>query len=213
MNTGIGDAVNLGWKLAAVVGGRAHPSILDTYEPERIAFARTLVATTDWIFEIVVGRGLRSRMIRQVFFPTIAPLLLRFRAVRRAQFRLVSQTRIHYPDSPLSSGDVGKIRGGDRLPWLQDQDNFKPLDSLDWQIHVFGEPSNALRDLSTRRGLPVHSFDWNEEARSAGFARDAVYLVRPDGHVALALPGQEIQPLDRFSDEWLKPPIYNPSHH
>jgi len=47
MNTGIGDAVNLAWKLAAVVHGRADASLLDSYEPERIAFARRLVATTD----------------------------------------------------------------------------------------------------------------------------------------------------------------------
>ena len=47
MNTGIGDAVNLAWKLAAVLQGRADPSLLDSYEPERIAFARRLVATTD----------------------------------------------------------------------------------------------------------------------------------------------------------------------
>jgi hypothetical protein len=39
MNTGIGDAVNLAWKLAAVLRGRADPALLDTYEPERIAFA------------------------------------------------------------------------------------------------------------------------------------------------------------------------------
>jgi 2-polyprenyl-6-methoxyphenol hydroxylase-like FAD-dependent oxidoreductase len=37
MNTGIGDAVNLAWKLAAVLQGRADPSLLDSYEPERIA--------------------------------------------------------------------------------------------------------------------------------------------------------------------------------
>jgi 2-polyprenyl-6-methoxyphenol hydroxylase-like FAD-dependent oxidoreductase len=39
VNTGIGDAVNLAWKLAAVLQGRADPSLLDSYEPERIAFA------------------------------------------------------------------------------------------------------------------------------------------------------------------------------
>src|SRR6202007_2043974 len=50
MNTGIGDAVNLAWKLAAAVQGRAHASILDSYEQERIGFARTLVATTDRAF-------------------------------------------------------------------------------------------------------------------------------------------------------------------
>src|SRR5262249_10136916 len=42
MNTGIGDAVNLAWKLAAVLHGRADDRILDTYETERIAFARRL---------------------------------------------------------------------------------------------------------------------------------------------------------------------------
>ncbi len=39
MNTGIGDAVNLAWKLAAVLNGGAADSLLDTYEPERIGFA------------------------------------------------------------------------------------------------------------------------------------------------------------------------------
>ena len=50
MNTGIGDAVNLGWKLAQVLQDRADTSLLDTYEPERIAFARSLVSTTDRAF-------------------------------------------------------------------------------------------------------------------------------------------------------------------
>jgi 2-polyprenyl-6-methoxyphenol hydroxylase-like FAD-dependent oxidoreductase len=47
MNTGIGDAVNLAWKLAWVLQGRADKSLLDSYEPERISFARRLVETTD----------------------------------------------------------------------------------------------------------------------------------------------------------------------
>ena len=60
MNTGIGDAVNLAWKLADVVHGRAAASLLDTYEPERIAFARRLVATTDRAFTGVTSTA-RSR--------------------------------------------------------------------------------------------------------------------------------------------------------
>jgi 2-polyprenyl-6-methoxyphenol hydroxylase-like FAD-dependent oxidoreductase len=110
MNTGIGDAVNLAWKLAAVVGGRAAPILLDSYEPERIPFARSLVRTTDRIFEAVVGRGLFSRLVRSVFAPTILPIALRFKAARRAQFRLISQTRIAYPESPLSDGSAGAVR-------------------------------------------------------------------------------------------------------
>ena len=57
MNTGIGDAVNLAWKLAAVLQGRADSAILDTYEPERIAFARSLVATTDRAFQLMAGES------------------------------------------------------------------------------------------------------------------------------------------------------------
>src|SRR5207237_10306519 len=45
MNTGLGDAVNLSWKLAEVLKGNAPDSILDTYEVERIALAKKLVAT------------------------------------------------------------------------------------------------------------------------------------------------------------------------
>ncbi|HLZ79158.1 MAG TPA: FAD-dependent oxidoreductase, partial [Sphingomonas sp.] len=53
MNTGIGDAINLAWKLAAVLGGRASDTLLDSYQIERIAFARRLVSTTDRAFTMV----------------------------------------------------------------------------------------------------------------------------------------------------------------
>src|SRR5690349_14381896 len=45
MNTGIGDAINLAWKLPAVLAGHAPDKLLDSYEAERIGFARRLVAT------------------------------------------------------------------------------------------------------------------------------------------------------------------------
>jgi 2-polyprenyl-6-methoxyphenol hydroxylase-like FAD-dependent oxidoreductase len=47
MNTGIGDAVNLAWKLQTVLAGRAPDALLDTFEAERRAFAIRLVQTTD----------------------------------------------------------------------------------------------------------------------------------------------------------------------
>ncbi len=171
MNTGIGDAVNLAWKLAAVIQGRANPEILDTYESERIEFARALVKTTDRIFQAVVRGGLPGWMMRQVFLRRVIPLLLRSRAARTAQFRLVSQTRIAYPHSALSVGKGGRIGGGDRLPFLERPDNFKPLDSLDWQIHIFGSATDELKAISNQRRVPIHSFEYDSEAQSAGFAR------------------------------------------
>src|SRR5205807_4155103 len=57
MNTGIGDAINLAWKLAGVLGGRAPDTLLDSYEAERIGFARRLVATTDRVFSMATAEG------------------------------------------------------------------------------------------------------------------------------------------------------------
>jgi 2-polyprenyl-6-methoxyphenol hydroxylase-like FAD-dependent oxidoreductase len=64
MNTGIGDAVNLAWKLAMVLKEEAADNLLDTYEAERIVFARRLVSTTDRLFTIVTKRGLVARWVR-----------------------------------------------------------------------------------------------------------------------------------------------------
>src|SRR5207302_10545120 len=129
MNTGIGDAVNLAWKLAAVLHGRANASILDSYEPERIAFARRLVATTDQAFTGVTSSGAIARAMRLHIVPLLLPPLFALQAVRRYMFRTVSQTMVHYRGSSLSEGQAGAGPGGERLPWHKEPggtrtDNF-----------------------------------------------------------------------------------------
>lgn len=204
MNTGIGDAVNLAWKLASVIRGRASAAILDTYESERIAFARTLVSSTDRLFQYAVGSDLQATMIRSLFLRYIFPIALRFKKARRTQFKLVSQIRIHYRDtSALSTGAAGKIYGGDRLPWVESQNNYQSFASLDWQIHVYGKFTEALHALSARWNLPIQSFHFEEGAKSAGLTRDAVYLLRPDGHVALVETEQNAQKIETYLSRWL----------
>ncbi|HVK13731.1 MAG TPA: FAD-dependent monooxygenase [Gemmataceae bacterium] len=197
MNTGIGDAVNLAWKLAAVLRGRAVPEILDAYEAERLPFARSLVATTDRVFEAVVGKGFLARMVRSVIAPYALPFALGFSAVRRAQFRLVSQTRIAYRESPLSDG-AAVVRAGDRLPWVEGADNFAPLTSLDWQVHVYGTAAAGLRTFAAGVELPVHEWAWSDAARHAGLAENALYLVRPDGYIGLARGTQDVEALRSY---------------
>ena len=152
MNTGIGDAMNLAWKLAAVLHGRADASLLDSYEPERIAFARRLVATTDRAFTGVTSPGAIARRVRLHIVPLLLPLLFGFTAVRRLMFRTVSQTAVNYRASRLSEGRAGAVHGGDRLPWVKPtddgaKDNFAPLTSLDWQVHVYGDASPEIRHV------------------------------------------------------------------
>ena len=186
MNTGICDAVNLAWKLADVLRGRATDGVLDSYEPERIGFARRLVATTDRAFTLITSRGPIARRVRVQVVPRVFPLLVRSRAVRRLMFRTISQTVITYRDSPLSTGRAGRVSGGDRLPWVPGIDNFAPLASLSWQVHVYGEAPAALAAACEVRGLPLHTFGWHGDIRRTGLLRNAMYLVRPDGYVALA---------------------------
>ena len=191
MNTGIGDAVNLAWKLASVLKEPSSESLLDSYEPERIAFARRLVATTDRAFTAVISSGAWARFVRTKVLPALAPVAFRVPLVRRFAFRTVSQIAVNYRGSPLSAGAAGSVHGGDRLPWVRvgqdaDESNFAHLRSLDWQIHIYGNAAPNIHAFSARQKIPLHVFAWSSAMNAAGLRRDAVYLVRPDGYVGLA---------------------------
>jgi 2-polyprenyl-6-methoxyphenol hydroxylase-like FAD-dependent oxidoreductase len=204
MNTGIGDAVNLAWKLAAVLQGHADDQLLDTYEPERIAFAQRLVATTDQAFTGVTSSTATARLLRLHVVPLVLPPLLRLRPFRRLAFRTISQTAIHYRESALSTGHAGAVRGGDRLPWVplgpagRRVDNFAALASLEWQVHVYGDPVPEVRALCAERNLTLHEFRWQPAMRRVGLRRNALYLVRPDGYVGLATSKQSALALDAY---------------
>jgi hypothetical protein len=187
MNTGIGDAVNLAWKLAAVLHGRADAAILDSYEMERIGFANRLVATTDQAFTGVTSPGPIARTLRLHILPFLVPSLFAFRTTRRFMFRTVSQTAVNYRGSTLSQGRAGRLHGGDRLPWVKtsSNDNYMPLRSLDWQVHVYGDAKPEIRALCEQRRLPLHVLGWRREMGRSGLRRDAVYLVRPDGYLTV----------------------------
>ena len=206
MNTGIGDAVNLAWKLAAVLGNRADASLLDTYEPERIAFARRLVATTDQAFTGVTSAGAFARLVRLHIVPILFPLITRLSSLRRLMFRTVSQTSVNYRGSSLCEGRAGRVHGGDRLPWVKvkvngvDEDNFARLTSLDWQVHVYGDAAPTLQAMCDARRLPLHTFPWRSDMGRAGLQRNAGYLVRPDGYVGVADPRGSAKTIASYLD-------------
>ena len=118
MNTGIGDAINLAWKLAAVLAGHAPDKLLDSYEAERIGFARRLVATTDRVFSFVTADGRLAEIIRTRIAPVLLPAVTAFDVAREFLFRTVSQITLNYRGGPLSGGAAGHVHGGDRLPWV-----------------------------------------------------------------------------------------------
>ena len=210
MNTGIGDAINLAWKLAAVLKEEAPEELLDSYETERIAFARKLVKTTDQLFTVATAEGRIADIIRTRLLPLVIPTVTKVGAAREWLFRTVSQLMINYRDSELSTGKAGDVHGGDRLPWVKTADNYGPLREPTWQVHVYGSASAELTQWCQTRHLPLHVFEWRDAHAAVGFAQNALYLVRPDTYVGLAeVSGSpeaiEVYFKDRGWDGWLAP--------
>ena len=162
------------------------------------------MATTDRAFTALVGESLASEFTRRILAPLVFGVVTRFSLGRHAIFRTISQTRIHYPDSPLSEDAAGDVHGGDRLPWTAAPaaDNFAPLRSLDWQAHVYGEVDKDFEAGCREIGLALHAFAWSDGAKDAGLKRDALYLVRPDGYVALASTEQSVSKLRAFAERF-----------
>ena len=201
MNTGIGDAINLAWKLAAALRGTAPDRLLDSFEAERIVFARRLVATTDRAFSFATAEGTIADVLRTRFAPRLIRAVASFGAARRFGFRTVSQIMLNYRDGPLSAGTAGRVHGGDRLPWVSvhGQDNYAPLAATRWQAHVYGSAAAELTAWCSARRLPLHVFGWRPEYEATGIARDAVLLMRPDTYVALADPSGSFAALERYA--------------
>jgi 2-polyprenyl-6-methoxyphenol hydroxylase-like FAD-dependent oxidoreductase len=203
MNTGIGDAINLAWKLATVLAGLAPDSLLDTYEVERIGFARRLVATTDRVFSFATAEGRIADVMRTRIVPVIFPKVVALEPVREYIFRTVSQITLNYRGTPLSVGSAGHVHGGDRLPWVRSErgDNFASLSAMTWQIHVYGAARPELAKWCADHNLKLNVFGWTAQHEAAGLARNAVYLLRPDTYVALVEPSGAPDAVDRYFAE------------
>ncbi len=193
MNTGLQDAHNLAFKLAAVVRGEAPDSYLDRYTAERRPVALRLTRTTGRLFGIVTSDRFLLRQVRRFLLPLAAPVAIR--VVPRLAggsriFEYISQVRIHYWMSGRARAETSGRRGrvvGRRLPWTGQ--NFDSLKTLSWQAHVYGE-INAARLEALRSELDVEVLAFPASVPK-GLDGGRVYLIRPDGFVvAEAYPDQ-----------------------
>jgi 2-polyprenyl-6-methoxyphenol hydroxylase-like FAD-dependent oxidoreductase len=124
MNTGIQDAINLAWKLAYVLQGRAGEALLDSYHAERFPVGQRLLRRTDRFFSLVASANSMVIAARNFLAPRVVPWALKSPEQRRETFRFVSQLGINYRASPVVSEsciDMGDLlhpglRAGDRVP-------------------------------------------------------------------------------------------------
>jgi 3-(3-hydroxy-phenyl)propionate hydroxylase len=201
LNTGVQDAVNLGWKLAQVVKGTSPESLLDTYQAERHPVAARVLRTTMAQTALTRGDARITALIE-----TMAEML----AMDEPRMRIAAMLAgldIHY--------DLGEGHPllGRRMPDLD-------LDTADGRLRVYTllhEARPVLLNLGEPGGFDVTSWadrvqlidaeyagTWELPAVGAVAAPTAV-LVRPDGHVAWVGEGADGGLVDALST-WFGPP-------
>ena len=182
LNTGVQDAVNLGWKLAQVVNKASPGTLLDTYHDERHPVGARVLHNT--MGQVALARiDERSKALRDTVLE-----LLTMDEPRRRIAGMISGLDIHY--------DFGEGHPllGRRMPDLD-------LDTADGPTRVFSLLHDArpvLLNLGEPGGFDIapwadrvalvnakHDGTWELPVLGAVAAPPAV-LIRPDGHVAWA---------------------------
>ncbi len=235
MNTGIQDAVNLGWKLACTLRGVTDPALLDTYQAERAPIGKMVLRFTDRAFTIATSTNPVVRFARTRLAPTVIPVALKATPARGYAFRTVAQLDIRYRRSPLSLDGPNPPRkgpkSGDRLPDASIIHEGHPsrlhrvLATPGWHLLLCGPPdartSPAMAQLAERhtslvtvhhltvQNTPGALYDPDGQAlRRLGLTarHTAQYLVRPDGHIGYRAAGTDVTGLARYLSRWLPGP-------
>ncbi|MEF3365428.1 FAD-dependent monooxygenase [Methylocystis sp. 9N] len=221
MNTGIQDAVNLGWKLAHALRGIGDPNLLlDSYEPERRAIARDVVKAAGQKVHLAFSSGAATRILKDLAVTIFGNLPL---VQKRLQIEL-SETEIVYRHGPLVAlgapprnphrTDVGArardasltIEGKTQPLWpllgparhtlLLFEDAGSPIDTTEL-IELTGERLAILR--LTPEDDPDKQVRARYRQRGPGWV-----LIRPDQVIAARGNGSELTTLNRYLDRMLR---------
>ncbi|MFH9866428.1 FAD-dependent oxidoreductase [Streptomyces lydicus] len=200
MNTGLQDAANLGWKLAAVIQGHAPAALLDSYQAERHPVGKMVLRSSGAIIRLALVHHAPGRAARAV----ATQLINRLRPLARRAVRNLSGIGIAYPAGPRAHRLAGhrapdiQLADGSRLYELLRQGRFVlitpagepavaqwPANSGDAPSHPAPAHPDASRPTPSRAGALrpadgrlIHAV-WRGDRRTA-------LLVRPDGYVAWA---------------------------
>lgn len=203
-NTGIGDAVNLGWKLAAELNGWSPTTLLDTYEVERRPVAAGTIAVASQNMATLGPELADPRLIGTdeefaAACPAVAEATQRAKSGEFHSLALVLGTA--YPDSPIvaieetldrvpsdAGADYRATAGpGHRLPhtWLGDECSL--YDVLGPEFSLVGDvdtpTARQIVAAAQYLGIPLTTVELDREIAMRLFMTPLV-LVRPDQHVA-----------------------------
>jgi 2-polyprenyl-6-methoxyphenol hydroxylase-like FAD-dependent oxidoreductase len=204
MNTGVGDAVDIGWKLAAVLQGWGGAHLLDSYTIERKPIAMINVneaaemrASFDQQTPFSAKLGEDSDEGKELREKARAAIL-RTRAKEFHHDSAGIELGYRYEDSPICIPDgtpppaldhglyVPSTWPGSRAPhvWLKDDRSTLDLFGRGFVLlNLSGANTSGITATATKVGLPLQVVELQEAKVRETYERDLV-LLRPDGHVA-----------------------------
>src|SRR5271156_4880687 len=194
MNTGIQDACNLAWKLALVARGTcaANP-VLESYSPERSGVGDQVLKAAGRFTSIAIVQGEWKQALRN----HLASLLLGFAPVQKLAVRTIEELSIAYPASAINAH--AKHHGpppneGERAPVAAGEIPVGAGPTA--RLAIFTEPTaDAKKHFAS---LAAQYPSLLEPALRLPFAANGLWLVRPDGYVALATTAADWPDLENY---------------
>lgn len=180
MNTGLQDAANLSWKLAAVLSGRADASLLDTYDTERHPVGRTVLRSSGTLIRLAMANRPWTRALRS----TLTTLATHAPALRRRALHQVTGLGYSYGPGPLP---------GKRAPDIPLPGNTRLYEALRGGNFV----------LLTQG--PYEDVD-RPHLTTSQWPGPRTLLIRPDGYIAWTAESPSSTELDRALLAHVGPP-------
>ncbi len=186
MNTGIQDACNLAWKLGLVVKGTCSgEALLGSYSPERSAVGEMVLKAAGRTTEIAIMKGEWKQAVRD----KVAHFVMGFGAVREKAAEAATELSIAYEESPLNGQNGGVRKGpkvGERAPVRAGE---RPVGAgREPKFVVFGDGEEVAREFPELVEAEVRE----------PFAEGGIWLVRPDGYVAITAKVGEDRAVARY---------------
>ena len=203
MNTGVGDAFDLAWKLSGTIHGWGGPELLDGYERERRPIGRRNVDAAGWAAAgVPIWRAL---VTPEAYHDTPAGAEVRARLAasfdvehRRMHGMVGVESGYSYAGSPLIAAEPGNVAEwetsryepkavpGARIPhmWLDDGQALQDILGDDYTLlDLKGDAETAsLEEAFRARGAPLAVIR-RDEPRVRGVYGAGVFLLRPDLHI------------------------------
>lgn len=210
LQTGIQDAMNLGWKLAAHLTGTAPAHLLDTYQRERRPIAEATLKRTDLMFTFETSRSAGARLLRG-----LATRVLGLGFLQSQVAAQLSGLTMRYPPPP-AAGERPHPLVGRRLADapLRTQDGA-PAGRLHEHFHagrfvLLDQSHGAFCGGVVDGGWPGRVRVVRAVAESRTKLTEAV-LVRPDGYVAWAGHAGTTPALRNAMNYWCGAPAATPA--